>query len=118
MRKKAQPNGIVVAGVYDGNPSDFGDSTKLLPYIVEVEEMERIVRVAKGRTIFVSVRQNPIARDQTGADSSSTMTYKAYGHITVGKREALKFIKDAYTARIREVSRARLTISNTALFIG
>lgn len=118
MRKKAQPNGIVVAGVYDGNPADFGDSTKLSPYIVEIEEMERIVRVAKGRKIFISVRHNPIARDQSGAEPSSTLTYKVYGHITVGKREALRFIKSAYDARVREISRARLTLSDTCLFIG
>lgn len=118
MRKKAQPNGIVVAGVYDGSPADFGDSTKLLPYIVEVEEMERIVRVVKGRTIFISVRQNPIARDQTDAGPGDTMTYKVYGHLTVSKNEALRFIKNAYDARVRELSRARLTISNTCLFIG
>jgi len=118
MRRKAQPNPISVNGVYDGEAKDYLDPNKLQAYVVEVPELERIIRAAKGRTFFVSVRQNPPARDQSEAGPEHMMTYKVYGNIVVSKHQALKFVKDAYSEKLREVARARVSISNNCVFIG
>lgn len=119
MRKRGKANEVVVRGRYDGPNEDVADSSKLRPYTVEVRELERVVRIATGRTLFLSVRQNAIANDQdNAAGTTDTMVIKAFGHVVVGRRQALQFIKDAYDERLRAVARAKLTISNSCLFIG
>lgn len=118
MPRKAKFNSIVVNGVYDGTLADFGNPDKLQSYVVEVEELERVIRTSKGRTLFVSVRQNPRVRDQSDAATGSILTYKAYGHVTVSKRQALAFLKSAYDHKLREISLAHMSISSTYLFIG
>lgn len=117
-RPRAQPNPIVVNGVYDGDVKDFGDPNKMQSYIVEAEELERVIRVAKGRRFFVCARQTSVARDQSEATEGSTMGFKVYGHLIVSKEQALDFVKSAYTAKVREVSRVRMSLSNNSLFIG
>lgn len=80
-------------------------------YEVSVFEAKRLVRVAKGRKISIHAQQcayNIKSNDLCRAVSA---------YVTVGKKEALRYITNAYE-RVEGTHHVRVTVSGRILFIG
>lgn len=82
--------------------------------LVAAEEAERIIRRNKGRSIYLSCSQFAIETE----DGNRRTGYTAYSNVRVTKRQALEYMKSAYSPALRAKAKVRVAQCSTCLFIG
>lgn len=94
------------------------EADPLREFEVTVPELFRLVKRSTGRTIFVRAGWFAHSINQNGVEPGRARGWDISGNVEVPKRIALRFLANAYSERARAAVWARLTFSNTCLFIG
>lgn len=97
---------------YD-NPTD-----PIVNYLVEHAEALRVVKGARGRTIFVRGNGFAPSKNQEGVEGNQVRGRDVFVSVVVSKRAALRHLESDYMERTRNECYVRLTVSNRCLWIG